>query len=63
MQGEIRSTRLRYISAKDPDLLSVAISSLPFKVEVKGPVFDGKRWFIWFVIPDNVPDTFSNINI
>lgn len=58
---DVKNTRLRFIAAKTAGEISLAVSSLPFKVEIKGnPVFDGKRWILWFVIPDNVQE-FRNI--
>jgi len=56
---EIASTRLRYISAEAALDLSIAVSGLPSKVELKNIVFDNKRWYAWFVIPDNVKDFIS----
>lgn len=51
----VKSTRLRYIRAKSIDDLSEFVSSLPFKIEIKGyPVKDGKRWLLWFIPPDSV---------
>ena len=47
------STRLKYIAAKNFDVLTRAVEALPFKVEIKGnPVLYGKKWVIYFVIPD-----------
>jgi len=60
---EIRSTRLRFVSAKDPVDLSTFISALPFKVEIKGgPTVRDDRWYLFFVIPDNVLE-FNNVSI
>lgn len=55
---EIRSTRLRYVSSVDPEMISQAITALPFKVEIKGGPLMGAdgRWYVWFVIPDVVPE-------
>lgn len=51
--AEIHSTRLRFIRALSAEALCDAVSSLPFKVEIKGgPVLDGKRWVIFFVLPE-----------
>jgi hypothetical protein len=48
-----KSTRLRFIQADTPEDISQTVSALAFKVEIKGaPVLDGKRWVLWFVIPD-----------
>ena len=63
-ESQIKSTRLRYISSESPDLLSLAITSMPVKVELKGtPMQDDEgRWFVWFVIPDHLPE-FENVNL
>ena len=59
----VKSTRLRFLSAGTPDELSEGVSALPFKVEIKGqPVYQGSRWHVFFVIPDNVED-FGNVNL
>ena len=51
--AEVQTTRLRFISARDPDSLSEALDLLPFKVEIKGPPQYAKGlWFLWFVIPE-----------
>ena len=50
----IKSTRLRYVSSRSADLLEAFINALPFKVEIKSISFGGKRWFCWFVLPDNI---------
>jgi hypothetical protein len=47
-----KSTRLRFISAKAAEDLSSAVSKLPFKVEIKSVQWDGKRWYAWFVLPE-----------
>lgn len=59
----IESTRLRYIQAKTPLALTAAVSRLPFKVEIKGgPVRNGNKWIVFFVIPDYVKE-FQNIEV
>jgi hypothetical protein len=63
-ESDSRSTRLRYVSAQTADILALAISTMPVKVEIKGnPVqtADG-RWIVWFVIPDNLPE-FQNVDL
>jgi len=56
----VKSTRLRYISTSSAVELSAAVNAFPFKVEIKGgPVYDGKRWYLWFVIPDHVKEFLS----
>jgi hypothetical protein len=48
------STRLRYASGSSPEELEAIFNSLPFKVEIKSVVKDGKNWVCWFVLPDIV---------
>jgi hypothetical protein len=64
LEIEIRSTRLRFIAAKQAEVVSALVSSLPFKVELKGnPVrSDDGYWYSWFVIPDIVP-VFNNYTV
>jgi len=49
---QIRTTRLRFISSRDPGALSEALDLLPFKVELKQIVKDKGLWFAWFIIPE-----------
>lgn len=50
---EIKTTRLRWVSAKSPDDIVLFLDSLRYKVEIKGgPVRDKNRWFLWFVLPE-----------
>jgi hypothetical protein len=51
---DVKSTRLRYVSSSSPQLLEAFLNALPFKVEIKSITAQGKRWFCWFVLPDNV---------
>lgn len=47
-------TRLRYVSARKPKDLQIYLQRLGFRVQIYGaPVWDGKRWFLWFVPPDD----------
>lgn len=49
------TTRLRYVRSKDPDQLIAFLAALTFRVQVYGsPVWDGKKWILWFVPPDDV---------
>lgn len=52
--ARILSTRLRFASGSSPEELEAIFNSLPFKVEIKSVVKDGKKWVCWFVLPDNV---------
>ena len=58
--AEVKQTRLRFISTKNAGDLVSFLERLPFKVEIKGgPVPMDGRWFLFFVIPDNVKDFVS----
>lgn len=60
----IVSTRLRYISAVEASAISLAVSMLPFKVEIKGAAqWDGKRWYLWFIIPEHDGLDFANLDL
>lgn len=48
----LSATRIRHVSSKELLLAEQFISSLPFKVELKGISFDGTRWVIHFVLPE-----------
>lgn len=50
-------TRLRYFASKSPDKLSLALSYLGARIQIYGaPVWDGKKWYLWFVPGDNSRD-------
>jgi len=51
---EVRSTRIRHVSAKTAEELEDFIGALPFKVELKTLVLKGNRFYQFFVIPDNL---------
>lgn len=49
-----KTTRLRYVSAKSLDEVMAFVSSLKFKIEIKGqPMKQGSRWFLFFVLPED----------
>lgn len=52
------TTRLRFVSAKDPGDIQSFLDSLGFRVRIYNLVFDGKKWFCWFNLPDD-----SRINL
>lgn len=53
--GKPLQTRLRYVSARKPAELVQFLAKLGFRVQIYGsPVWDGKRWYLWFVPPDEV---------
>lgn len=46
-------TRLRHISAKNPDKIELAVEALGTRIQIYGsPQWDGKRWVLWFVPSD-----------
>ena len=57
------STRLRFVSARVAGDLSLAISRLPFKVEIKAIENDGKRWVAWFILPEDTGIEFNNLEL
>lgn len=58
--AEVRTTRLRFISARDPETLTEALDLLPYKVELKQIVKDKGLWYAWFVIPEVAAIDFKN---
>jgi len=47
-------TRLRFVQAKEPEVIQFFLSRLPCRVQIYGaPVWDGERWTLWFIPPDN----------
>lgn len=55
------TTRLRFVSARRPEQIVEFLNRLGFRVQIYGsPVWDGKRWFLWFVPPDNGADVKSS---
>jgi hypothetical protein len=58
----VKSTRLRYVSSPSAEGLELAINALPFKVEIKSIAPQGDRWWLWFVLPDNIThDAFQQV--
>lgn len=57
-------TRLRYVSARKPAELVQYLTLLGFRVQIYGnPVWDGKRWYLWFVPPDDDRKDVKNIDL
>lgn len=53
--GRPATTRLRYVAAKKPESLVQYLAVLGMRVQIYGaPVWDGKRWVLWFVPPDDM---------
>lgn len=50
----IMNTRLRNVKSKKLENILIFLNQLPFKVELKTLVFDGKFFNQTFVIPDSV---------
>lgn len=58
-----QTTRLRYVSAKDPNAITVFLSQIKMRVMVYSVVHDGEKWFCWFVPPDDVMKDIDNIDL
>lgn len=55
-----KHTRLRFAKAKDPATLIEWLEALGIRVQIYGaPVWDGKRWTLWFVPDDRGVDVLS----
>lgn len=55
--GFPRTTRLRYVIAKNQQTLQGFLDRLGVRVQVYGaPVWDGKFWTLWFVPNDDGAD-------
>lgn len=53
--GKPRTTRLRYVASRDPNRLVEFLNSIGFRVQIYGsPQWNGKKWFLWFVPPDEI---------
>ncbi len=49
-------TRLRYAKSRNPDLFEIYLSRLGVRVSIYDIVYDGKKWFVWFVPDDRGRD-------
>lgn len=54
-----RTTRLRWVSAVDPKAIETFCEALGSRIEIKEMVWDGSRWFLWFVPDDRGADVKS----
>lgn len=55
--NEPKETRLRFVSAKRPMDIVEWLHRLGVRVQIYGqPVYDGKRWYLWFVPSDSGRD-------
>lgn len=58
------TTRLRFVSAASPERIVEYLDRLPYRVQIYGaPVWNGRRWFLWFVPPDNVALVMKSVNL
>lgn len=58
-----QTTRLRFVSAKNPEKVVEFFNRLGKRVEIKGsPVWDGKRWYVWF-IPDDMKGDVPSVRL
>lgn len=53
------TTRLRYVKAKSPDVLTRFCDDLGKRIEVKAVLKDGAYWVMWFVPDDKLSDVKS----
>jgi hypothetical protein len=53
------TTRLRYVKAKSPDILTKFCDGLGKRIEIKCVVKDGAYWVMWFVPDDKLGDVKS----
>lgn len=54
-------TKLRFISAKEPEMITAALMNLGFKVEIKSIYYDGKKHICWFTVRDG--DQIGNLEL
>jgi len=58
------TTRLRFVSAKQPATIELFLSKLGFRVQIYGaPVWDGKKWTLWFVPPDDIRKDVKSVEL
>lgn len=50
------TTRLRWVSAKKPEVIQAFCDSLGKRIEIKQIVWAGSEWFLWFVPDDKGAD-------
>lgn len=49
---QLKSTQLRYLKANNPDQLTELVGALPFKIEFKEIIKNGKDYLLFFTISD-----------
>lgn len=47
------TTQLRFLKANNPERLTVLVGALPFKVEIKSIMQDGKSYICFFTIMES----------
>lgn len=47
------TTRLRYVKSSDPDAFQPFLERLRFRVMVYQVTFQGGKWWLWYVPPDD----------
>lgn len=58
-----KTTRLRFVSAKKPEQIQQFLGLLGKRVQIYGsPVWDGKKWYLWFV-PDDRSDDVKSVSL
>ena len=58
-----QTTRLRFVSSKDPSNITLFFKALKFRVQIYDIVHDGKQWFCWFVPPDDVQKDVDSVDL
>lgn len=58
------TTRLRYVAAKKPETIVAFLNNIGMRVQIYGsPVWDGTRWTLWFVPPDDIHKDIQSVRI
>ena len=58
------TTRLRFITAKEPEMIVAFLARLKFRVQIYGaPVWDGAKWTLWVVPPDDIAIDFKSVRL
>lgn len=58
-----QKTRLRFVSSKDPGIITLFFKTLAFRVQIYDIVHDGKKWFCWFVPPDEITKDVDSVDL
>lgn len=57
LSGRPSTTRLRFISASDPNLVVAFLEALGVRIQIYGaPIFAKGKWYLWFVPGDQGAD-------